>query len=385
MTVRRSIPRRAALLWALVVSATALLLATIRVYALPPVTEQTELWYSYQASLSLDWTAKVKPGHYYPQPNISPDALVQQRLPVEPPQFRRVLLAPLAESIIIRIPYRFQGDRPAPLQFSFGVEQALLMPGYWQQVRQIVPVKTWETQEASLSGEATVEVPLGQLQAELERARTDLGFVVEPLELEIRPRWEVRSTGLREPVVYTAAPVLRISYRGNSVEVDEPKQQADQKALTYKRQISNQVSLWGAPLSVRTAQWTILTLFLITAGGLLFLLGRRLTRNRTALTEQLWLKRLQPFLVHAETFKVHPDVTIVQVASLREMARLQQQSTQPLIQVGGHLYLKDGGTCFLCAIPDGGRKTEATAPVAAVAAAAETGHGSEAPPNQPAE
>jgi hypothetical protein len=366
MRSQRRLPAMS-LVWALALATLALLLAVMRVWAMPQVVDQTTVWYDYQASVGFDWTAQVTPGHYYAEATIRPETLIQQKLPVEPPQFRRVLLAPLAQTVTVRMPYSFKADRQADLSLSLQVETVLQIPGYWQQTKKVVPLKTWQVIDQSVAGEATFTLSLDELKAELERQRTDLGFVVEPLEVQIHPLWQIKAAGMREPVEVQNAPTYRLLYRSSAIEIDEPKTDAIGHSLTFREPIAQHIALGSRLLSVRWAQGVSLILLGLFGALLAYLLWRLLSRRKKALGDLLWLRRLQPFVIRVVDFQVPPEVALVWVDAPRELARLQVQTSQTIIQMGDHLYLKDGSTCYAYHLG----RSQAANPIAQAAAGAD--------------
>jgi hypothetical protein len=327
---------------AMLLATTASLMAVLRVYALPTEARSTQAWYTYQSTVGFDYTAKVQPSSYYQEAEIPPNQLIRRRLPVEPAAYRRVLLSRYADSIQVKVPYQFQGDRPATLLAKVRVDGQLVLPGVYQKPMPWSAEKSFTVSGEVITGTETFTIPLRPIFQTLEDTRKTLEIAIEPIELKIQPTFEVQVLGLAEPLTVITKGEHQVDVRSATVEVDDPKETRQAKTLSQTVVTPTTLDPFGLPFSVSTLR-------MISVGALLlFLLIALLltiTRRRHA-DERGLLERLKANLVVARGFEVPPGVAIAEIPSARELLQVHAQTDRPVIQVNQMYYLLDGATCY---------------------------------------
>lgn len=328
--------------------------AAVPAYALPVEARTSEPWYAYQSSVGFDFLAHVQEGKFYRQPVLRPDQLLRARLPVEPPAYRRMLIGRFTDGLEIRIPYRFQADRPAPLRARLRVDGAIVLPGLWQNPYPLSPEKQLSVFGTELAGVATFAIPIGSLLAEMETTRRDLGLVMEPLEIHVQPVFEVEVAGLREPVQVRQDPDFLITLRAGAVEVEDPREVRTEKSFAETRVVPVTIPLFGREVRV-----AVLRQIATGALGACLVLGVILValRRLRPADPRTTLQKLGPGLIVARAFELPADAAVAEVWTPRELVRLHVQTERPVIQVGSTYYLLDGTTCYRLSLsPPGARE-----------------------------
>jgi len=318
------------------------LAGVLRVYAMPVEAKTTEAWYGYRSQVGFDFDANVKPDKFYPSSSISADQLTRIKQPVEPPVFRRVLISKLVDSIEVRVPYRFEADRPASLTWSMRVDGTLVVPGVWEKPYPLAENQSQSISGREITGTATFEVPVGQLLADLETTRQKMGISLEPLELIVRPVFSVEAEGIRQPLQILNSPEFTVSMRPTTTDLDDIRTVSVQKSLVETRTIPITVSLFGSDVRVALLrQVSLIALIVSLALGLILALLRR--RKPDARSQ---LSRLGPSLITAASFELPGDTAIAEVGSVKELLQLHAQTERPVIRVGDTCFLLDGTTCY---------------------------------------
>jgi hypothetical protein len=322
--------------------------AVLRAYAMPTEARTTETWYAYKASVGFDFIGNVQAGQFYPRSTVAPDELVRLRLPVEPPVYRRALISRYTDSVTVKIRYQYAGDRPAqPVKARLRVDGMVVVPGVRQSPHPLVASKDLTLNGAEISGEETMVIPVAKLLNDIEVGRDKLNLNLEPTEFLIHPVLEVEMGGLKEPVTVSLTPEYKLTVHTTTVEIDEPKEDRQEKALSETRVVPVTLQMFGKTLRVdQLRQISIYALggFLVLA-VLVVWLSRRRPDNRTL------LQRLGPNLLVVRSFEAPGDAAIADVRSARELLQLHTQTERPVIQVGTTYYLLDGNTCYRLTLP----------------------------------
>lgn len=339
---RRPLPALAAAAFALCALALA---GLVRAYALPVEARTHDTWYAYTQELQFGFTARVRTGSVYTAEVVRPEQLVQTRLPVEPPQFRRVLVGKLTDQVELSLPYTFRGDRPAALKATYRLEGKLVAP-LWQRPYALRPPETVSVTGTEVTlGREPVVIPVTDLIAEMERITREIGVNQELVELQVRPVVEVEASGLRDPVRTGLAPEFRLILRGGlALDVDEPRAVRDEKTLQTTSVVPVTLRLLGQEVRVATLRRVTLTAAAILAAAAGLYGGARWLRRRRRAGSDL--DRLRPAVIGASAFELGPGIALIDVGSARELLQLHLQSERPVIQVGHVYYLVDGSTCY---------------------------------------
>lgn len=317
---------------------------TVRAHALPAEARTTETWYAYRQAVGFDFAAEVRPGRIYPAPAVRPDQLARLRLPGEPPAYRRILFGRLTEALHVRLPLTFKGDRPGDIQGRVAVDGQLVVPNLWQRPYPITPARELRVQGTELADEVAFTVPVTAIWAELDAIRKETGVMLDNVELRLQPVLEVDVGGQKEPVQARLAPEYRVVFRGSgALEVDEPREAREEKALQETRTVPVTVQVWGMDLPAGTLRRLSLAALGVTSlGALAVVVAQRRRRGQGRPT----LDRLGAGLVSAEQFEPPPGAAVVDVSSEEELLRLHLQTERPVIRAAGGYYLVDGTTCY---------------------------------------
>ena len=327
------------------VSALALLLSlgtVLQTYAMPVEARTTESWFAYTSSVGFRFTTRVIPGKFYSQAQVKSDDLMQIKLPVEPAQYRRVIISKFADEVHLEIPYSFQADRSADVTARFGVDGMVIMPGIWQQAYPIQEHKELPVVDGKVHGSATVTIPLRKLLADMEESRTAYGISLEPQEIRVKPVLDVSVGGLRQPVALQISPEFVISMRSGTVELDEPRVVAQDKVLSETTVVPLVVNLLGQSMRVSTLR----QVSMVAAGLFIALALVMVVLRRKAVDDRTLIQRLGTHLVTISAFELPEGTAIADLQSARELLQLQAQTERPVMQVGWVYYLLDGTTCY---------------------------------------
>ncbi len=336
----------------LTLAAIAFLLAlgmVIRVSALPVEARTSEVWYAYEHQLDYDFTAHVLPGQpVYPDPAMSSGDLHRRSLPVEPPVYRRVVLARLADRLVLHLPYRYIADRPADLTVTYRVDGRLVVPNLWERPYPLLPeqrLQVANAAEVSLE-DLRVEIPIRTLLEELAVLSDTLRVSHDQAEIRVRPVIRVEVAGVREPVTAELTPDIRVYVRGltTAVELDEPRRFDGKQSFSVTRIEPVTVNLLGRPVRVATLRWIALLLLGVCTVVLAVVLLRRWLRRRSA--RAVDLRQLGPALITAAGVTLPEGATIVEVESPQQLLALHLQTERPVIRVGETYYLLDGLICY---------------------------------------
>lgn len=325
--------------------------AAIRAYALPTEARTTEAWYGYNSTVGFDFAAAVEAGKFYPSERVLPDQLTRVRQPVDPPQYRRVLISQFTDTINVTVPYQFQGDRDAALRANFRVDGVLSVPGVWEKPYPLVGRKEIKVDGREISGEATFSIPVGELLADLKSTRETTGIALEPLEVLVRPIFLVEAAGMREPVAVLNNPEFKLVLRTVTTEVDDPRQVRQSKSLVITTVSPITISILGSAVTVAALRQTSVLVLTVSLLAAFILIWTRMRRRKDPLH---MLSKLGPNLVRAESFQLPPDAAVAVVRTAQEMVQLHHQTERPVIQVGDAAYLLDGTTCYRLMLSDSG-------------------------------
>lgn len=329
----------------LIIAFTAFVLSlgtVLRAYAMPVEARTTEPWYGYQSVIGYNFTASVVKGRYYNDAVVKPDQLLKNKVPVDPPLYRRVLISQLTESVNVQIPYYFRGDRPATLNAKFRIDGQMVIPGFWQSPYPFVQQKEFSVNGIEITGTETFVIPVKQLLSDMEMTRKDLGVSIEPLEIYIRPYLTVEVAGLQQPIQVENKTEYRIDVRTPTLDLDDPRESKVEKILSETKIVPITLNILGLDIRVAVLRQISLTaLFLFLALGILMLLLRRKKPDSRGL-----LQRLGTNLLTVRAFELPGDAAIAEVRSAKELIQLQGQTERPVIRVGSTYYLLDGTTCY---------------------------------------
>lgn len=339
----------------------------VRANALPAEAHITETWYSYKQSLPYDFQAKVETGSIYKSSPIPARDLLQLRLPTEPPTYRRLTVAKLTDSLVINLPYSFTADQEAEIELTYWIDGSFIVPNLWKRPYSFVgrTVIKGRGKEVRLD-QLQVEIPIKQLMTELAQLTAETKINQEQAEIQIRPAFEVKVNGLREPVAAAMAPEIDLNIRGSNyaIEIDEPQTFHDEKSYEVNVVLPATVDILGLTVEVNLLRQTLTTLAvlvaILTAAGLAVHWLRKRTQEGND------LKRLGSQLIQASRFEISYTAAIVDLQSMKELLHLQVQMERPIIQVGQTYYLADESTCYRFTEPE--PSIEAEAVVVAVAA-----------------
>lgn len=319
----------------------------LRVYALPTEARTTESWFGYRSVIRFDFTAQVIPGRFYSDALLQPEQLVRNRLPVEPPQYRRATISQFTDAIQVRVPYSFKSDRNAPLRANMRVDGVLQVPGVWERPYPLVPRKEIKVDGREISGEATFTVPIRQILEDMKATREESGIGLDPVEVLIRPVFLVEASGLREPLGVLNNPEFKIVIRTATTDIDDPREVALEKTLTHTTVAPVTVSLFGSVVSVSALRNASLVVLAISLAGSLLLILTRLRRKRDPGS---LLAKLGSHVLEVESFQPPADMAVADVRSVQELIQLQVQTERPVIRVRDICYLLDGTTCYRLAL-----------------------------------
>lgn len=315
----------------------------LRVYALPTEARTTEAWFGYRSLIGFDFTAHVIPGRFYSETELRPDQLVRNRLPVEPPQYRRATISQFTEEIQVKVPYSFQADRAAPLRANMRVDGVLQVPGVWERPYPLMTRKEIRVDGREISGVATFTIPIKQLLEDIKVTREESGIGLDPVEVLIRPVFLVEASGLREPVGVLNNPEFKIIIRTTTTDIDDPRDVTVEKTLTHTTVTPVTVRLFGSDVSVSALRNASLIVLLISLGVSALLALQRLRRRRDPGS---LLAKLGSHVLEVESFQPPADMAVAEVRSVQELIQLQVQTERPVIRVGDTCYLLDGTTCY---------------------------------------
>lgn len=314
----------------------------LRVYAMPVEARTSEAWYTYKSQVGFDFSAQVKPDKFYPSSLITADQLTRSKQPVEPPVYRRVLISKFVDFIDVRVPYRFEADRPTALKWSMKVDGTLVVPGVWEKPYPLAQVQSQTVAGREVSGVASFKVPVGQLLADLETTRQQMGLSLEPLDLMIHPVFTVEAEGLRQPVQVLNNPEFKVSMRSTTTDLDDIRTVSHDKNLVETRTVPITVSFFGS--DVRVALLRQVSLGALAASLVLALVLALLRRRKPDVWAQL--AKLGPSLITAGSFELPGDTAVAEVGSVKELLQLHVQTERPVIRVGDTCFLLDGTTCY---------------------------------------
>jgi hypothetical protein len=323
--------------------------------ALPADAHETETWYSYKQDLSYDFTARVQQGAIYKADTVSPQELLQVKLPVDPPVTRRVLVSKLTDSIRLTFPYHFEADREAEIAVTYGVDATLTVPNLWTRPYPLLEPKslTFKTDRVQID-EMTVEIPIKSILVELDQIGQSLKIGQDQAEVRVRPVVRVMVDGLREPVSTGLAPEVVINIRGANaaVEIDEPRVAHDEKIMSVSRYVPPTVMI--GPWKVETAllRQLGLTAATIVATVIALIMVVGWLRRRSSATAAEDLKRLGASLVTARGLELPAGTILIDVWDVKQLIQVHLQTDRPVIKCTTHLYLVDGNTCYRMELPD---------------------------------
>lgn len=319
----------------------------VRVSAMPVEARTNEVWYAYREELHYDFTAVVQQGGIYQSTVVTSSELLRNRLPVEPPVYRRVLLTKLTDRVTLSFPYQFQADRPGPIHATYWVEGVMTVPNLWQRPYPLIPAQVVTVEGASLKlDQLQVTIPVSQLVSEMKDLAEALKIGHDQLELRIRPVVQVEVDGQREPIHAGLAPEILLAFRGGLValEVDEAQLFADEKSLSVTKIVPVTMTFFGYEVklaALRQVALTSLAVFSLLLGIIMFV---KWLRRKGRVGEDL--KQLGTAMIVAKGFELPSDVAVVDVRATQQLIALHLQTERPVIRVGDMLYLLDGGTCY---------------------------------------
>lgn len=325
----------------------------VRANALPAEAHLTETWYSYKQTLPYDFQANVQTGSIYPSSPIPANDLLQLRLPTEPATYRRLTVAKLTDSLVIKLPYRFTADQEAEIELTYWVDGNFIVPNLWKRPYPFVQrtVVKGVGKEIRLD-ELQVVIPIKQLMAELAALTNETKINQEQAEVQIRPAFEVRVNGLREPVAASLTPEISLNIRGSNyaIEIDEPQTFHDERTYEVNTILPATVNVLGMKIEVNLLRQMLTTVAVIvavlTAAGLTIHWLRKRTQDGPD------IKRLGSQLVTASKYEISYTSAVVDLQSMRELLHLQVQMERPIIQVDKTYYLADESTCYRLVEPD---------------------------------
>lgn len=319
----------------------------VRAAALPVEARTQETWYAYTQEMAYDFTARVTSGLIYPSDQVRGEDLIRQRLPVEPPAYRRVLVPRLVQGLTLSFPYTFKADRSGEITATYRVDAVLSAPGYWQKNLQLLAPSavTANGDQLDLQG-LTVEVPLRQIIADMEKLQADQKLNYDQLELRVRPVVQISVAGQKEPLKAQLQPefVLFLRDREAALEVEEPRVVREEKSFTVTTVTPMTVQVLGRTVKVSTLRMTST----VALGGFaltIVLLGLiRWLRRRSMSTDDL--RQLGGTLITASHMEYPPDAVIVDVQSVHQLITLHMQTHRPVVRVGDECFLIDGTVCY---------------------------------------
>lgn len=319
----------------------------VRVGALPVEARIQETWYAYTQEMAYDFSARVAAGLIYPTDQVRGEDLIRQRLPVEPPAYRRVLVPQLVQGLMLHFPYTFKADRPGAITATVRVDAVLSAPGYWQKSLQLLAPR-----EVSVTGDQldlsdlAVEVPLRQILADMEKLEQEQKLNYDQLELRVRPIVRVSVAGLKEPLKAQTQPEFVLFFRDRemALEVEEPRVIRDEQNFTVTTVTPMTVQVFGMPVKVATLR-LVSTAALGGFAVTVVLLGLlRWLRRRSLAADDL--RELGGNLVTASHMEYPPDAVIVDVQTVHQLITLHMQTHRPVVRVGDECYLIDGTVCY---------------------------------------
>lgn len=319
----------------------------VRVSAMPVEARTQETWYAYMHEIDYDFAARVVPGLIYESDLVRGQDLIRQRVPVEPPAYRRVLVPRLLERLTLSFPYTFTADRPGEITAVYRVDAVLSAPGYWQKSMPLVAPTTVRSTGTTLEIPGFgAEVPVKQILADMERLQTEQRLTYDQLELRVRPVVSVSVAGQKEPVETELSPELMLYFRSREValEVEEPRIIRGEQTFSTTTVVPMTVQVLGRPVRVATLR-LLSTALLVAFAVLLAVLGilRWLKRRALAADD---LRHLGGALLTAGAVEYPPGVVIVEVQSVHQLISLHLQTHRPVVQVGEECYIIDGTVCY---------------------------------------
>ncbi|HLO04918.1 MAG TPA: DUF5305 family protein [Symbiobacteriaceae bacterium] len=332
----------------------------IHANALPAEAHITETWYSYKQQLAYDFQANVETGSIYKSSPIPAKDLLQLRLPTEPATYRRLTVAKLTDSLILSLPYRFTAEKDADIQVTYWIDGTFTVPNLWKRPYPFMErtVIQRHGKEVTLD-QLQVEIPIKQLMAELAQLTQVTRINQEQAEIQIRPAFEVKVNGLREPVTAALAPEITLNIRGSNyaIEVDEPQTFRDGRNYEVNVVLPATVSLLGLQVEVNLLRQVLTTLAVIVGVVTAAVLAVHWLRKKNQ--DSYDIKRLGSQLITASKFEISYTAALVDLQSMKELLQLQVQMERPIIQVGKTYYLADENTCYRFTEPEPSIEAEA--------------------------
>lgn len=321
--------------------------AVVQVSALPVEARTQETWYAYSHQIDFDYTAQVEPGLVYPTHLVKAGDLIRQRLPIDPPAYRRVLVPKLVQSLTFNLPYAFRADRPGEIHLTYRIDGELSAPGFWQRPFPLLPEQTLELSgtEVNLS-DLQLDIPVRQIVADMEQLNDAQRLNYERLELKVRPVFLVRVAGQREPVEAMLQPEFVVAFRDreHALEVDEPRVVQDAQTRSITKVVPRTMALLGREVKVATVRlFSVITVVLLSVMVLGLGLIRFLRHRNQAVDD---LRQLGGALIDSEQVEYPGEMVVVKVRSVRQMLTLHLQTHRPVIRTGSVCHLIDGNVCY---------------------------------------
>lgn len=321
--------------------------AVVRVNALPVEARTQETWYAYSHQLAFDYSAVVQQGLVYPTAVMRAEDLIRQRLPVDPPAYRRVLVPKLVEGLTFALLYTFRADRPGDMEVTYRVDGVLSAPGFWQRPYPLMPERTMRVSgtEFSLSG-LSLEIPVRQIVADMVLLNETQRLNYERLELKVRPVIQVTVAGQREPVEAVLQPEFVVAFRDrdSALEIDEPRVVQDAQSRSVTHVVPLTVDLFGRQVKVATVRLVSVAALVVLSVVVLGLGLVRFLRRRGQAVDDL--RQLGGALIDSEQVEYPGDMVVVEVRTVRQMLTLHLQTHRPVIRTGNVCHLIDGNMCY---------------------------------------
>lgn len=325
----------------------------MRVYALPAEARLSETWYAYQQQMKYDFAANVQTGNIYPNRVMPSQDLLQVKLPVEPPIYRRALVSKLTDTITLQFPYTFHADRTGTIHVKYWADGVLTVPSLWQR-----PLPPLPAQEIAVVGDQvtldkfSVEIPVKQIVTELDKLTQDMKVVQDQAEIRVRPHVSITVDGQKQPVAADLNPEVVVAIRstGTAVEVDEPKVFSGEQQFTETKLLPATVDVFGYKIGLAAARQ--IAVVALSAFALILAVLLIVQWWRAGKKGEEDLVKLGPALLVVRGLDIPEDATMVDVATPQQLVQLHLQTDRPVIQVGASYYLLDGNTCYRLDLTD---------------------------------
>jgi len=306
-------PEKATVL--LILFALLTLISILTVYAVhqtPTEETRTSILCRYTNVAAYDYTAILEP-----------NTICDNRTTLKPNE--GILYTEITKQINITLNYTFTSTLPADATVTYSLTQTLKTTAWQHQTPSTTQITTNQTR-------IQIEVPpvnKTELETTKKAIETDTGTSSTTYTLEITPTFTVNATTTAGPILQTFTPTLTIDFQrtdqGDTIKIGD-LQQADSSALTESETVTRQDIL-----NQRYASYILITL---SVAGAFF--SAYFYRKIKPPTEKPPLEKIiapyKDLIIEAqEPPKTTPETTIINVITIKELARTAEILARPMI------------------------------------------------------